>query len=130
MGERGERIGIAYLSLCYKYAIANLIHQENAGVSAARNAGIDAATAPLLSFIDPDDLISENYFSCLVGDLLAENADCAVSTFQYVLENGKEGAYERVNFSQRRRGHSSISVQARTMTWGVWPLERLTAATW
>lgn len=74
-----------------------VIHQENAGVSAARNAGIDAATAPLLAFIDPDDFISENYFSCLVGDLLAANAECAVSAFQYVLENGKEGTYEFLN---------------------------------
>lgn len=66
-----------------------VIHQENAGVSAARNAGIDAATAPLLAFIDPDDFISENYFSCLVGDLLATNAECSVCNFLYVLENGK-----------------------------------------
>lgn len=79
-----------------------VIHQENQGVSAARNVGIDAATAPLLAFIDPDDFISENYFSCLVDDLLASNAECSVSTFQYVFESGKEGAYELLNKLETR----------------------------
>lgn len=75
-----------------------VIHQENKGVSAARNAGIDAATAPLLAFIDPDDFISENFFSFLVGDLSANGAEIAVSSFFYVTEQGAEGIYEVQNF--------------------------------
>lgn len=74
-----------------------VIHQENQGVSAARNAGIEAASAPLLSFIDPDDAISENFFSCLVGDLLDTGAEIAVSSFFYVTEQGTEGIYEVQN---------------------------------
>lgn len=74
-----------------------VIHQENAGVSAARNAGIDAATAPLLAFIDPDDFISENFFSCLVRDLSAVGAEVAVSNVYCVQENGREGIYEAKN---------------------------------
>lgn len=74
-----------------------VIHQKNAGVSTARNAGIDAATAQLLAFVDPDDLVSENFFFCLVGDLSANSAECAVSSFCNVHENGKEGIYEIQN---------------------------------
>ena len=74
-----------------------VIHQENQGVSAARNAGIDAATAPLLAFVDPDDCISENFFSCLVGDLLVNGAEVAVSSFFYVTEQGQEEIYEAQN---------------------------------
>lgn len=74
-----------------------VIHQENQGVSAARNAGIEAASAPLLSFIDPDDAISENFFSCLVGDLLDTGAEIAVSSFFYVTEQGTERIYEVQN---------------------------------
>lgn len=74
-----------------------VIHQENQGVSSARNAGIDAATAQLLAFVDPDDFVSENFFSCLVGDLSANGAECAVSSFCNVHENGKEGIHEIQN---------------------------------
>lgn len=67
-----------------------VIHQENAGVSAARNVGIEAATAPFLAFIDPDDYISPNYFEALVSDLRRVGADVAVAHIRYVGENGKE----------------------------------------
>lgn len=33
-----------------------IIHQDNAGLSAARNAGIKASTAPYIAFLDADDL--------------------------------------------------------------------------
>lgn len=67
-----------------------VIHQKNLGVSAVRNAGIDAASAPLLAFIDPDDFVSPNYFQCLVGDLSDTGAEVAVSSFFYVTEQGRE----------------------------------------
>lgn len=102
--------GIICDSWARKDSRFKVIHQGNQGVSAARNAGIDAATAPLLAFIDPDDFISENFFSCLVGDLLAASAECSVSTFQYVLESGKEGIYEFLNRfeAKNRRSRNRI----------------------
>ena len=54
--------GIICDSCSRKDSRFHVIHQKNAGVSAARNAGIDVATAPLLAFIDPDDFVSTNYF--------------------------------------------------------------------
>lgn len=65
-----------------------VIHQKNAGVSAARNAGIDAAQGELLSFIDPDDFISENFYSDLIFALRKENADFAAGKIKCVEEDG------------------------------------------
>lgn len=45
--------------ICDEYAQKDerviVIHQENAGVSVARNAGIKAATTEWITFVDPDD---------------------------------------------------------------------------
>lgn len=65
-----------------------VIHQENSGVSAARNAGTETATAPLLSFIDPDDFINECYFSELISEMRRVDADVSVSSICTTDENG------------------------------------------
>lgn len=98
--------GIICDSYSRKDSRFRVIHQENQGVSAARNAGIEAAAAPLLALIDPDDFISENFFSCLVGDLSANGAGIAVSSSFYVTEQGAEGIYEmqnRIEWELKRR---------------------------
>lgn len=45
------------------------IRQENAGLSAARNAGIDLATGDYITFIDPDDWVTEDYIEILYNQL-------------------------------------------------------------
>lgn len=44
-----------------------LINQENAGVSAARNAGLEACTGELITFIDSDDYVCEDYVEYLLS---------------------------------------------------------------
>lgn len=91
--------------ICDSYAKKDprfrVIHQQNAGVSAARNAGIEAATAPLLAFIDPDDYISTNYFEAQIVAMRQKGADITVTSVCAVAEDGTEGVHFLINYLNR-----------------------------
>lgn len=57
------------------------IEQENSGVSAARNAGLDIACGEYIVFVDADDWVSEDYVEKLYSALIANNADMATCGF-------------------------------------------------
>lgn len=65
-----------------------VVHQENSGVSAARNTGIDIAGGNLLTFVDPDDFIPNDYYYQMVNVLHSVGADFTKSKTEYVEENG------------------------------------------
>lgn len=62
------------LSICEYYANMDsrviLLQQENRGVSAARNRGIDVAKGEFISFVDSDDWIDEDLYEILLKDAL------------------------------------------------------------
>ena len=67
--------------LCDEYAARDsrvrVIHQENRGLSRARNAGLDASNGEYICFIDSDDMISPLYCERLVSML--RGTDCLFS---------------------------------------------------
>lgn len=89
--------GIICDSWARKDSRFKVIHQENAGVSVARNVGIEAATAPLLAFIDPDDFVGVNYFELLIREIWRIDASVAASSVHLVQEDGTEGAFALAN---------------------------------
>lgn len=52
-----------------------VIHQENGGVSAARNAGIETARTDLLMFLDGDDVYHEKFVEAMLAAYDASGAD-------------------------------------------------------
>ena len=53
--------------LCQRYTEVRCVHQENAGVSAARNRGIDNANGEYLWFVDADDTVDSGALSHAVS---------------------------------------------------------------
>lgn len=57
------------------------IHQENGGLSAARNAGLDIATGDFILFVDGDDLIVPNAIEWLIECQRNSDADIVQGRF-------------------------------------------------
>lgn len=66
-----------------------VIHQSNAGLSAARNTGIDAAHGEYLGFVDSDDHIAPCMYESLLRNLLHEQADISIIGTSLVGEDGQ-----------------------------------------
>ena len=70
-------------------ARVRVIHQANAGLSAARNAGIEIAHGEWLGFVDSDDYIAPQFYEKLYQTAQRTDADCVMCSVQNVDESGK-----------------------------------------
>lgn len=79
-------------SICEHYAFhypyIKLIHQENMGLSKARNTGMQLAFCAYLMFLDSDDFLSENTVSRLKQELKKSCADGVIFRSQVFCEDG------------------------------------------
>ena len=66
------------------------IHQANQGLSAARNAGIEAARGAWLSFVDSDDFLAPDFLETLHDAAVRAGADCALCGVQLTDEAGEK----------------------------------------
>ncbi len=71
-----------------KDARISVIHQQNCGLSGARNAGVAQAKGSCICFVDSDDWISPDYVETLWGLLADRPASIAVCGFHRVSQDG------------------------------------------
>lgn len=79
--------------ICDEYAAMHsniyVIHQKNAGLSAARNSGIAVAQGEYIWFVDSDDYIEPNVLGLLLGQIEHDNLDVLRFRYQSVKESGE-----------------------------------------
>lgn len=75
--DDGSADGTAKLcdTLCVRYPELRCVHQENAGVSAARNRGIDEAQGEYLWFVDADDTVDAGALSRAADTIARQQPD-------------------------------------------------------
>ena len=66
-----------------------VIHQANAGLSAARNTGIAVAQGDYIMFVDSDDYLQPNTLGTLLVQAERDNLDVLRFRYQNVKENGE-----------------------------------------
>lgn len=66
-----------------------VIHQENAGLSAARNTGIAVAQGDYIQFVDSDDYLQPNVLGTLMEQVEREQLDVLRFRYQNVRESGE-----------------------------------------
>ena len=74
-----------------------VIHKSNAGVSAARNTGIDAAKGDYIAFVDGDDYLSPDFIEYMVGMAQKTGAEFCLSKNCFTHKNELQTKIEHVN---------------------------------
>lgn len=78
-------------NICDEYAVSDsrvrVIHQKHAGVSDARNKGIDASRAEIIGFVDSDDAICTNMFEEMIHCMDSNSSDI-VCVDSYTVRHG------------------------------------------
>ena len=89
--------------ICDEYAKKDMrievIHKENAGVSAARNTGLDNARGEWITFIDADDSVERDFCNNLMQNE-TNDVDCVICGYNRLI-NGKKIKIQSIGFSNK-----------------------------
>ncbi len=72
-----------------KYSNIKVVHQANAGLSAARNSGISIAEGDYILLVDSDDYLQPNVLGALMKQVERDNLDVLRFRYQNVRESGE-----------------------------------------
>ena len=82
-----------------------VFHQENGGVSSARNLALENVSGEYIGFVDSDDYVAPDMYSSLLSALEDQDADIAECSIAYAYENGaiKNSFVRDYHFTDKKR---------------------------
>lgn len=91
--------------ICDKYACHDnrirVIHQENGGAAAAKNAGLQVVSGEYLSFVDSDDFLEPNAYRYMLQVMQTQGADVVQCSYRDVFkDHTKEHVLKNMTLSQ------------------------------
>ena len=75
--------------LAATYPMVRVVVSDMVGLSAARNFGVSHARGKLVGFVDSDDYVEPEMFSCLVDAKLSTGADIAYCNYMLEYDDGR-----------------------------------------
>jgi glycosyltransferase involved in cell wall biosynthesis len=97
-----------------------VVHQENRGLSGARNRGLAEAKGEYIAPVDSDDFVHPMYFESMMRCMKEKKASLVICEYQHFQE-GEDPAYADASSASYRRldcREFSGNAHARNMTWG------------
>ena len=101
--------------ICDEYAVKDsrvrVIHQKNAGLSCARNVGLDAATGEYIAFLDPDDAFHKDMLALCMEAIRESRSDITECRVLLTYESGTLDL-DRLSGSEGLRGRAYTGTEA------------------
>lgn len=114
-------------NICDKYAQIDtrieVIHQENKGLSGARNSGLEVATGEYIMFIDSDDIFPKDACEKMLRYIQEKDADYVVGNYTNMSEDGTiwdKPIFDTDKYVEFRLSIEDYTHSFYTMNSGVW----------
>lgn len=92
-----------------KFSNIILINKENGGVSSARNKGLENVKTEYVTFLDSDDIVSNDFYEKELNEIKNENCDILIVDFEKVHEDGTKKKY-RKNYIKRFKNNEQALI--------------------
>ncbi len=114
-----DSCGIMCEQFAGKHPNVLVIHQENQGLSAARNNGVAASHGEYITFVDSDDYVADDYVQYLVDLLLDHHGDISVGHYVPVYHLKDPRLKKKKEFQKVFRAEEALAESFYSVKFGV-----------